>query len=77
LRVRAFTQDDGHILLREARSNGDGALHRLASSTMPISAWNADHIALASGRRCAPAPTSFWTSRAQMLSAARRPVWNR
>ncbi|MBS0408753.1 MAG: threonine--tRNA ligase [Proteobacteria bacterium] len=73
MRVRAFTQDDGHIFCREDQIESETTRFiELASSIHADFGLERDHIALATRPEIRAGTDEFWDkAEAQMLSAAR------
>lgn len=73
MRVRAFTQDDGHIFCREDQIETETAdFIRLCQSVHADLGLKTDHIALATRPETRAGSDEFWDkAEAQMLSAAR------
>jgi len=73
MRVRAFTQDDGHIFCREDQIESETTRFiELASSIHADFGLERDHIALATRPEVRAGTDEFWDkAEAQMLSAAR------
>ena len=73
MRVRAFTQDDGHIFCREDQIEGETARFiELASSVHADFGLTRDHITLATRPDVRAGSDEFWDkAEAQMLAAAR------
>jgi threonyl-tRNA synthetase len=73
MRVRAFTQDDGHIFCREDQIEAETTRFiELASSIHADFGLERDHIALATRPEVRAGSDEFWDkAEAQMLSAAR------
>ena len=74
MRVRAFTQDDGHIFCREDQIEEETTRFiELASSIHADFGLERDHIALATRPEVRAGSDEFWDkAEAQMLSAARK-----
>jgi threonyl-tRNA synthetase len=74
MRVRAFTQDDGHIFCREDQIEAETTRFiELASSIHADFGLERDHIALATRPEIRAGSDEFWDkAEAQMLSAARK-----
>jgi len=74
MRVRAFTQDDGHIFCREDQIEEETTRFiELASSIHADFGLERDHIALATRPEIRAGSDEFWDkAEAQMLSAARK-----
>jgi threonyl-tRNA synthetase len=74
MRVRAFTQDDGHIFCREDQIEDETTRFiELASSIHADFGLERDHIALATRPEIRAGSDEFWDkAEAQMLSAARK-----
>ncbi len=74
MRVRAFTQDDGHIFCREDQIEEETTRFiELASSIHADFGLERDHIALATRPEVRAGSDAFWDkAEAQMLSAARK-----
>jgi threonyl-tRNA synthetase len=74
MRVRAFTQDDGHIFCREDQIEEETARFiQLAQSIHADFEMESDHIALATRPEVRAGSDEFWDkAEAQMLSAARK-----
>jgi len=74
MRVRAFTQDDGHIFCREDQIEAETARFiELANSIHADFGLERDHIALATRPEIRAGSDEFWDkAEAQMLSAARK-----
>ncbi|TAJ68878.1 MAG: threonine--tRNA ligase [Phenylobacterium sp.] len=74
MRVRAFTQDDGHIFCREDQIEEETARFiELANSIHADFGLERDHIALATRPEIRAGSDEFWDkAEAQMLSAARK-----
>ena len=74
MRVRAFTQDDGHIFCREDQIEDEtAAFIELASSVHADFGLTRDHITLATRPDVRAGSDEFWDkAEAQMLAAARK-----